>query len=75
MNLDEPTPLTFSLGLYATRSRVSSRSECVIVVKKTIILRTNVQKPRFFCLNKCIFKTVAYIVNLILDLKRAIKIP
>uniref|UniRef100_A0ABD2WPN5 Uncharacterized protein n=1 Tax=Trichogramma kaykai TaxID=54128 RepID=A0ABD2WPN5_9HYME len=48
LNLDEPTPLTFSLGLYATRSRVSSRSECVIVVKKTIILKKNVQKQRFF---------------------------
>ncbi|CAB0043308.1 unnamed protein product [Trichogramma brassicae] len=31
VNLDEPTPLTFSTGLYATRSRVSTRSECVIV--------------------------------------------
>ncbi|CAB0031621.1 unnamed protein product [Trichogramma brassicae] len=42
VNLDEPTPLTFSTGLYATRSRVSTRSECVIVVKNTIILKSNV---------------------------------
>ncbi|CAB0028688.1 unnamed protein product [Trichogramma brassicae] len=40
-NLDKPTPLTSSIGLYATKSRVSTRSECVIVVKNTIILKSN----------------------------------
>ncbi|CAB0040555.1 unnamed protein product [Trichogramma brassicae] len=38
VNLDEPTPLTFSTGLYATRSRVSTRSECVIVMKRSCIM-------------------------------------
>ncbi|CAB0036897.1 unnamed protein product [Trichogramma brassicae] len=30
-NLDKPTPLTSSIGLYATKSKVSTGSECIIV--------------------------------------------
>ncbi|CAB0039183.1 unnamed protein product [Trichogramma brassicae] len=51
VNLDEPTPLTFSTGLYATRSRVSTRYECVIVAiasmaEKRFFLRKKVPGTR-----------------------------
>ncbi|CAB0039507.1 unnamed protein product, partial [Trichogramma brassicae] len=47
--LDEPTLLAFSIGLYAIKSRVLSRSECVLVLP-TAVCRITKQASKYSCM-------------------------